>query len=92
MRYYETNRFMFDNIVKTFRPMRRWIANTLEANDVGPEREERVIHQLIKDSPELQSLRAKLQIAEISRQRHQQVYISQWILMLKTTRVDSEIL
>ena len=69
----------------------KWIANTLEVNDVGPEREERVIHQLIKDSPELQSLRAKLQIAEISRQRHQQVYISPWILMLITTRVDSEI-
>lgn len=53
-----------------------WIAKTLEENDVGVEREERVIHQLIKDSPELRSLRAKLQMAEISRQRLQQVHIN----------------
>lgn len=50
-----------------------WIAKTLEENDIGVEKEERVIHQLIKDSPELQSLRAKLKIADISRQRHQQL-------------------
>ncbi|KAI5060393.1 hypothetical protein GOP47_0024813 [Adiantum capillus-veneris] len=50
-----------------------WIAKTLEENDRGVEREERVIHQLIKDSPELRILRAKLQMAEISRQRHHQL-------------------
>ncbi|KAJ7542156.1 hypothetical protein O6H91_10G092300 [Diphasiastrum complanatum] len=63
-----------------------WIAKTVEDHDTKFDREQRVLQQLIKGSSELKSLKTKLQVAEMNRQRHQQMQEKQVLELEEASR------